>query len=100
MKREEVARILAGHEKELRKKFGVRKMALFDAYVNGPTYEGDVDVMAEFEDGTSVSLFDIIHLQDYLDEVLGENQVNVAPTNGVVPRPGDLIRGVPLYVLQ
>lgn len=100
MKREDMAKILVGYEDELRKKFGVKKMALFDAYVNGPTYEGDVDVMAEFEDGTSVSLFDIIHLQDYLDEVLGENQVNVAPTNSVVPRPGDLIRGEPLYVLR
>ena len=100
MQREEVARILAGHEKELREKFGVRKMALFDAFVKGPTYEGDVDVMAEFEDGTSVNLFDIVHLQDYLDEVLGENQVNLAPTSGVTPRPRDMIRGEPLYVLR
>ena len=100
MRKEDMAKILVGYEAELRNKFGVKKMALFDAYVNGPTYEGDVDVMAEFEDGTSVSLFDIIHLQDYLDEVLGENQANVAPTNTVVPRPGDLIRGEPLYVLQ
>ena len=100
MKREEMAKILAGHEDELRGKYGVRKMALFDAFVRGPTYEGDVDVMAEFEDGTSVSLFDIIHLQDYLDEVLGEDQVNVAPTNSVTPRPQDLIRGEPIYVFR
>ena len=100
MRKEDMAKILVGYEAELRNKFGVKKMALFDAYVKGPTYEGDVDLMAEFEDGTSVSLFDIIHLQDYLDGILGENQVNVAPTNTVVPRREDLIRGEPLYVLQ
>ena len=100
MRKEDMAKILVGYEDEFRKKFGVKKMALFDAYVKGPTYEGDIDLMAEFEDETSVSLFDIIHLQDCLDGILGENQVNVAPTNTVVPRPGDLIRGEPLYVLQ
>lgn len=98
MEREEMAKILAGHEDELRGKFGVRKMALFDAFVNGPTYEGDVDVMAEFEG--DISLFEIVDLQDYLDGVLGEKQANVAPTNSVVPRPQDLIRGEPLYVLR
>lgn len=98
MEREEMAKILAGHEDELRKKFGVRKMALFDAFVKGPTYEGDVDVMAEFEG--DISLFEIVDLQDYLDGVLGEKEANVAPTNSVVPRPQDLIRGEPLYVLR
>ena len=98
MKREEARKILAERETELREKFGVKKMALFEAVVKGPTYEGDVDVMAEFED--RVNLFDIIHLQDYLDEVLGEKQVNLAPTNKVDPRPQDLIRGEPMYVFR
>lgn len=97
MRKEDMAKILVGYEDELRNKFGVKKMALFDAFVKGPTYEGDVDVMAEFEG--DISLFEIVDLQDYLDEVLGEKQANVAPTNTVVPRPQDLIRGEPLYVL-
>ncbi len=98
MKREDMAKILAGYEDELREKFHVKKMVLFDAYVKGPTYEGDVDVMAEFEG--DISLFEIVDLQDYLDGLLGEKQANVAPTNSVVPRPQDLIRGEPLYVLR
>ncbi len=98
MKREEMAKILAGHEAELRKKFGVRKMALFDAYVKGPTYEGDVDVMTEYE-SDDVSLFDIFHVQDYIEDVLGE-KINMTPRNSVVPRPQDLIRGEPVYVFR
>ena len=99
MQREEMAKILAGHEDELRKKFGVKKMALFDAYVRGvPGQEGDVDVMAEYENN-DVSLFDVIRLEDYLEEILGE-EINMTPRNSVVPRPQDLIRGEPLYVLR
>ena len=98
MRKEDMAKVLVGYEDELRNKFGVKKMALFDAYVKGPTYEGDVDVMAEFKG--NISLFEIVDLQDYLDGLLGENQANVAPTNSVVPRPQDLIRGEPLYVLR
>ena len=96
MQREEMVKILADHEAELRGKFCVKKMALFDAYVRGvPGQEGDVDVMAEYEG--SVSLFDIVHLEDYLEEVLGE-KINMTPRNSVTPRPQDLIRGEPVYV--
>ena len=98
MQRDEMAKILAGHEKELREKFGVRKMALFDAYVKGPTYESDVDVMTEYE-SDDVSLFDIFHVQDYIEDVLGE-KINMTPRNSVVPRPQDLIRGEPVYVFR
>ena len=99
MEREEMAKILAGHEDELRGKFGVKKMALFDAYVRGiPGHEGDVDVMAEFSN-EDVNLFDVIRLEDYLEEVLGE-EINMTPRNSVVPRRQDLIRGEPLYVLR
>ena len=98
MKREEMAKILAEHELELREKFGVRKMALFDAYVRGvPGQEGDVDVMTEYE--SDVSLFDIFHVQDYIEDVLGE-KINMTPRNSVIPRPKDLIRGEPMYVFR
>ena len=91
-----MAKILAEHETELRGKFRVKKMALFDAYVRGvPGQEGDVDVMAEYEG--KVTLFDIVHLEDYIEEVLGE-KVNMTPRNSVIPRPRDLIEGEPVYV--
>ena len=73
-------------------------MALFDACVRGvPGQEGDVDVMAEYQG--SVSLFDIIHLEDYLEEVLGE-KINMTPRNSVTPRPRDMIEGEPVYVFR
>ena len=98
MRREEMARILVGHEAELRERFSVKKMALFDACVRGvPGQEGDVDVMAEYQG--SVSLFDIIHLEDYLEEVLGE-KINMTPRNSVTPRPRDMIEGEPVYVFR
>ena len=98
MRREEMANILAEHETELRRKFGVTKMALFDAYTRGaPGQESDVDVMTEY-DG-DISLFDIFHVQDYIEDVLGE-KVNMTPRNSVTPRPRDLIRGKPVYVFR
>ena len=98
MRREKMARILSEHETELRERFSVKKMALFDAWVRGvPGQEGDVDVMAEYEG--SVSLFDIVHLEDYLEEVLGE-KVNMTPRNSVTPRPRDMIQGEPVYVFR
>ena len=98
MQREKMAKILAEHETELRGKFRVKKMALFDAYVRGvPGQEGDVDVMAEYEG--SVSLFDVVYLEDYLEEVLGE-KINMTPRNSVTPLPRDMIRGEPIYVFR
>ena len=98
MQRRKMAKILAEHETELRGKFRVKKMALFDACVRGvPGQEGDVDVMAEYEG--KVTLFDIVHLEDYIEEVLGE-KVNMTPRNSVTPRPRDLIEGTPVYVFR
>ena len=72
MNREEARKILAEREVELRSKFGVKKMALFDAYITGiPTMEGDIDVMAEYEYAMldcSISF----EVQDYIEDVLGE----------------------------
>ena len=99
MRKEDMAKVLVGYEDELRNKFGVKKMALFDAYVRGvPGQEGDVDVMAEYE-SDDVNLFHVIRLEYYLEDVLGE-KINMTPRNSVVPRPQDLIRGEPLYVLR
>ncbi len=98
MNREEARKILAEREVELRSKFGVKKMALFDAYITGiPTMEGDIDVMAEYEYG--VGLFHIFEVQDYIEDVLGE-KINMTPRNSVTPRPQDMILGEPVYVFR
>lgn len=98
MKREEARKILAERETELREKFGVKKMALFDAYVTGvPGLEGDIDVMVEYQ--RRLDFFPLFALEDYLDEVLGE-KINMIPRNSVTPRPQDMIRGEPIYVLR
>ena len=70
---EEMAKILAGTREpsfvgssDVKKDGAVRRLCPRGV----PGQEGDVDVMAEYEG--KVTLFDIIHLEDYIEEVLGE----------------------------
>ena len=53
------------------KRHGVVRAALFGSIVRGEAHSGsDVDFLVEFEGGKS--LFDLVHLQDELEEILGQ----------------------------
>ncbi len=59
------------------------------AYLFGSTARGedsassDVDLLIEFEDGSS--LFDVMHMEDQLRELLGV-EVDVVSAGGLLPR--------------
>ena len=67
-----------------------RSVALFGSAARGDDLPGsDIDLLVEFEPGSS--LFDLLHLQDDLEALLG-CQVDVVSTGGLKARDDDLLR--------
>ena len=57
---------------ELRTRYRVRALGVFGSYVRGEQRKGsDVDVLVEFEQHDRPNLFDVIHLEDELGDLLG-----------------------------
>ena len=72
-----------------------QSVALFGSAARGEDLPGsDIDLLVEFEPGSS--LFDLLHLQDDLEALLG-CRVDVVSTGGLKARDDDLLReAVPL----
>ena len=70
MQREKILNSLKGHKKELQKRFGVRKMALFGSTAkNTATEDSDIDILVSFDGpATSKRYFGV---QFYLEDMLG-----------------------------
>ena len=67
---EDIQKILRAHRKELREKYGVRRIGVFGSYSRGEQrIDSDVDVLVEFE--RPVGLMTFVRLQEYLEELLG-----------------------------
>lgn len=67
-----------------------RAVALFGSVARGEeTPESDIDFLVEFAKGSS--LFDLIHIEDDLVELLGR-PVDVVPLGGLKPRDHDIRR--------
>lgn len=77
------------------RRHGARSIALFGSVARGDeTAESDLDFLVEFEPGRS--LFDLLHLQDELGELLG-GPVDVVAAGGLKDRDEDIRReAVPL----
>ena len=70
MRREQALRILAGHRRELRERFGVKSLRLFGSVARDEASEqSDVDVLVDFDE--TPSLFGFLRLQGYLQDLLG-----------------------------
>lgn len=83
MKRDEVLRILRAHRDELRRRYGVKSLALFGSVARNEAAASDVDVLVEFEG--RVSLFDLIGLQLDLQELLDVPKVDVVMRDAIYP---------------
>jgi uncharacterized protein len=86
-RREEIRAIASRHRG--------RKVALFGSAARGEDGpESDVDLLVEFEPGSS--LFDLLHLQDDLEALLG-CRVDVVSVGGLRERDGRILaEAVPL----
>lgn len=74
--RSEILRVASTH--------GVRSISVFGSVARGDAkVDSDVDFLVEFEPGRS--LFDLLHLQDDLEDLLGR-AVDVVSVGGLKPR--------------
>ena len=75
---------MAAHRGELRevlRRHGVTNAHLFGSVARGDDHEGsDVDILVDFAGGTS--LFDILKIQDELEQIIGV-EVDLVPTGGL-----------------
>lgn len=66
---------------ELHQRFGVSEIGVFGSFVRGEEKEtSDIDVLVDFD--RNVSLFDIMELQWFLEEVFNR-KVDVAPRDSL-----------------
>jgi predicted nucleotidyltransferase len=81
MDREQVIATLRKHQAELRAA-GVEHLLLHGSYARGTTVRGqsDVDVIAEFDPGRSLSLLDMVAIENLLADLLGV-PVDLSPAN-------------------
>lgn len=72
-----------------------RRIALFGSVARGDEHESsDIDFLVEFDDGSS--LFDLLHLQEELELILG-HPVDVVSLGGLKPRDSHIrAEAVPL----
>jgi predicted nucleotidyltransferase len=61
------------------RKYRVKKMSLFgSAARNELRPDSDVDLLVEFKRSSKTTLFDIVHMQDELSQLLGKRKVHIA----------------------
>jgi hypothetical protein len=80
----------------LNERFNVKEIGIFGSFVRGEQNEtSDLDILVEFEG--RVSLFEIVRLERFLSELLGE-KVDLVMKNSHKPRIGKHILREVVYV--
>jgi predicted nucleotidyltransferase len=93
---DETKEILAGHKRELRRKFKVKDISVFGSFVRGEQRKAsDVDVLVEFVE--HVGFFEFMALEDYLSVLLGV-KVDLVSKKALKPRIGERVLSKVAYV--
>jgi predicted nucleotidyltransferase len=80
----------------LNQRFNVKEIGIFGSFVRGEQKDtSDLDILVEFEG--RVSLFEIVRLERFLSELLGE-KVDLVMKNSLKPRIGKHILREVVYV--
>ena len=80
----------------LRERFKVKEIGIFGSFVRGEQKEtSDLDILVDFEG--RVGLFEIVRLERFLSETLGE-KVDLVMKNSLKPRIGKRILREVVYV--
>ena len=84
MKRDEALKTMAEHREELRRRFGVKSLALFGSVVRDEaTDASDVDLLVEFD--RPVGLLHVIGTEQYLEKLLNVDKVDLVLQRAVLP---------------
>jgi predicted nucleotidyltransferase len=84
MNREQILERLRAERPDLRTRFGVSGISLFGSAARndfGPA--SDVDVLVDFD--RPITLFDIVAVQQHLEQCLGGRKVDVVPRDSLYP---------------
>ena len=86
MDREIVIATLRAHENEL-KSAGIVRLTLFGSVARGEAGpESDVDLLAKFDETRRVSVLDIVHMQNYISDLLAGTPVDLRLEGTLKPR--------------
>ncbi len=82
MKRNDVLRILTDHRDELQERFGVSSLALFGSVARDEAVDAsDVDLLVEFD--RRITLFGLVEVQQYLEQILQVENVDLVLRDAV-----------------
>jgi hypothetical protein len=82
MTKEDIKRVLLSNKKML-KRYKVSKIGIFGSFATGRTKKkSDVDLLVEFED--MIDLFDFVHLNDEIRQIL-KNRVDLVTPDTIKP---------------
>jgi hypothetical protein len=84
---DEIKLLINEHQKEIRQEYKAEIVGIFGSYARGEEKPGsDVDVLVNFD--TGATLFDLVGLGDYLEDLLGL-PVDVISKRALHPRMQD-----------
>jgi len=79
----EILEILKKHQKELRERFGIRKIKIFGSYAaNKQTSKSDLDIIVEFE--KIPGLIELVGIEEELNSLIGV-KVDLLTEEGISP---------------
>jgi len=82
MTKEDIKRVLLNNKKIL-KKYKVNKIGIFSSFATGKMKKkSDVDLLVEFDD--MIDLFDFVHLNDEIQQIL-KNKVDLVTPDTIKP---------------
>ena len=88
-----ISDVLYRHREEVRKRYGVRRLWLFGSIARGEaTANSDVDLLVEFDE-RPVGLYHLIGAQQYLEDLLGVDKVDLVLRDTVIDELKDIIYG-------
>lgn len=96
MSKNEILEILRKHRDELRKRFGVKSLAVFGSVARGEAGpESDVDILVEFEGRATFDRY--MGLKLFLEDLLGR-RVDLVTRKALKPRLRPFVEQEAIYV--
>ncbi len=84
----DIKRTLREHEKDLRARYGIRRIGIFGSFVRGEAgEESDLDLLVEFEPEADVGLLRFVEAENHLSDLLGV-KVDLVERAALRPRIG------------
>ena len=83
--------ILKKHEKELNKRYRIKRIGIFGSYIrNEARVASDLDILVEFEQDADIGLLKFVEIENYLSDLLCI-KVDLVEKSALKPRIGKQI---------